>query len=330
LFWNYIAGIFNQAVSFKIYSRAFLPGTAKSFVEYRKENILITIGTLDKLRFPSVLDFDVFHITSREIIESLGSAIIIIFFIWLLLRIIDFIATVIYRKAGPVTGSSQVQIIAFFGDFFKIIIVIAGILLLMQFAFHKDISAWLGGVGIATAAVALAAKESLENVIASFIIFFNKPFHLGDLVKVNGVTGNVEKIGLRSTRIRTDQKTYVTVPNKQMVDSIVDNLTLRTQRRADIKLEISLNTSSDQLQQLMDGIKRITQHPEIKDKLVLLNEITNNAYVINLEYYTGTIPITAFNELKQAISLSIIKLIESLKIELAGLNTAVKLTGNLS
>jgi MscS family membrane protein len=226
---KYIAGLF-----FRVLQRASWNIDKKTFVDLMAQPldnfifILITIGTLDKLRFPSVLDFDVFHVTSRRIIESLGSAIIIIFFVWLLLRVIDFIAIILRQKAGSATGASHAQVIVFFGDFFKVIIAVIGVLLLIRFAFHKDISAWLGGVGIATAAIALAAKESLENLIASFIIFFNKPFHLGDLVKVNGVTGNVEKIGLRSTRIRTDQKTYVTVPNKQMVDSIVDNLTLRT------------------------------------------------------------------------------------------------------
>jgi MscS family membrane protein len=327
---KYIAGLF-----FRVLQRASWSIDKKTFVDLMAQPldnfifILITIGTLDKLRFPAVLDFDVFHVTSRKIIDALGSAIIIIFFIWLLLRMIDFIAILLRQKAGAVPGSSHGQVIVFFGDFFKVVIAIIGVLLLIQFAFHKDISAWLGGVGIATAAIALAAKESLENLIASFIIFFNKPFNLGDLVKVNGVTGNVEKIGLRSTRIRTDQKTYVTVPNKQMVDSMVDNLTLRTQRRADIKLEISLGTSADQLQQLIDGIKNITQQTEIKNKLVLLNEITNNAYVIYIEYYTSTIPVTDFNELKQRMNLSIIKLLESLKIELAGLNTEVKLSGKL-
>jgi hypothetical protein len=62
-------------------------------------------------------------------------------------------------------------------------------------------------------------------------------FTTGDLLKVNQIQGTVERIGLRSTRIRTIEKTYVTVPNKQMVDSVVDNLTLRTQRRGELRLD---------------------------------------------------------------------------------------------
>lgn len=68
---------------------------------------------------------------------------------------------------------------------------------------------------------------------------------MGDIVKVNAVSGVVETIGLRNTRIRTTDKSLVTVPNKQMVDSVVDNLSFRTGRRVEMKLEVSENTSAD-------------------------------------------------------------------------------------
>jgi len=285
----------------------------------------ITIAALDKLNYPADLSFDIFNVPSRIIFARIGRGVIIVFFTWLLLRSIDFIALLLENKAELTPGVAHSQLIVFFKDFFKVIIGIIGILLLIQFSFHKDISAWLGGVGIATAAIALAAKESLENLIASFIIFFDKPFHIGDLVKINAVTGTIEKIGLRSTRIRTDQKTYVTVPNKQMVDSITDNLTLRTQRRVDLDLNISLGTSAGQLQQLVDGINHITEQPQIENKTILLNDISSNAYVVHTEYYTAPIPIREFNELKQRINLEVIKLMESLQIEPAGVSTEIRL-----
>ncbi len=328
---KYIAGLF-----FKIVQKASWNIDKKAFVDLMVQPldnfvfVLVTLGALDKLKFPAVLDFEVFRTTSRKIMDSLVDAAIIVLFIWLLLRIIDFIALVIKRRAGNDNEPSHSQIIIFFGDFFKVVIIIIGVLLLIQFAFHKDISAWLGGVGIATAAIALAAKESLENLIASFIIFFNKPFQLGDLVKVNNVTGNIEKIGLRSTRIRTDQKTYVTVPNKQMVDTIVDNLSLRTFRRADLKLEISLGTSAIQLNQLVEGIRVILQQSDIISRTVLLNDISSNAFIINVEYYCNPIPIADFNAIKQHSNLQIIGLIESLNIELAGYNTEVRLKTDTS
>jgi MscS family membrane protein len=137
----------------------------------------------------------------------------------------------------------------------KVIISIIGVLFILKAAFNQNIGSLLTGLSIVGAAMALAAKESLENLIASFIIFFDKPFFTGDTLKVNNVSGTVEKIGLRSTRIRTTEKTLVTVPNKQMVDSVVDNMSMRTQRRAEIKLVLSDKTKATAAQTFNNGYK---------------------------------------------------------------------------
>ena len=251
-------------------------------------------------------------------------------FIWLLLRAIDFVALLLEERAHFTEDIRDNQLIVFFRDFLKVIIGIIGILLIIHFSFNKDIGALLAGFGLIGAALALAAKESLENLIASFIIFFDKPFNVGDLVKLQGYTGTVERIGLRSTRIRTDNKTYVTVPNKQMVDSIMDNLTLRTQRRADLRLEISLGTAPEQLQALLTAIAQITTQPLIVNKVIVLSDIVTNAYIVTVEYYTNAIPATDFNAVKQQVNFDIIKTLASLKIELAGLNSEIKISGSLS
>lgn len=290
--------------------------------------VLITFVALDKLRFPRVLIFEVHRITSKDITESIATGFIIVAFIWLLLRIIDFVAFVLEQKTNLTGDLTDHQLIVFFRDFLKVIVGIFGILLIIHFSFNKDIGALLAGFGLIGAALALAAKESLENLIASFIIFFDKPFNIGDLVKVQGYTGTVERIGLRSTRIRTDAKTYVTVPNKQMVDSIMDNLTLRTQRRADLRLEINLGTTAEQLEALLNEIKRITTQPLIINKLIQLNDIATNAYIITVEYYTGAIPFPDFVAVKEQVNFNVIRAMAALQIELAGLNTEVKVVMN--
>lgn len=328
---QYIAGLF-----YRLLQRTTWQIEKKSFVDLILAPlqgfllVLIAFIALDKLRFPRALIFDIHRITSRQIVDSIGNGLLIATFIWLLLRTIDFVALVLKERTNRNLAVRDNQLIVFFRDFLKVIIGIIGLLLIIQFSFNKDIGALLAGFGIIGAALALAAKESLENLIASFIIFFDKPFNVGDLVKVQNITGTVEKIGLRSTRIRTDYKTYVTVPNKQMVDSIMDNLTLRTQRRADLRLEISLSTSPDQLQQLVDEIKRITADPPIVASTIVLSDIITNAYIVTVEYYTSAIPVVQFNETKQHVNFSIIKSMAALKIEMAGLNTEVKVSGKLS
>lgn len=288
--------------------------------------ILISIVALYKLRFPPELDAEVYTSTVKQVVQCVGNIILIVSFTSLLVRIIDFIALILEKRANLTPDQADNQLIVFFKDFFKVIFVIIGIMLVLRYAFGLNIGGLLTGLSIVGAAIALALRESLENLIASFIIFFDKPFTTGDLVKVNNVTGSVERIGLRSTRIRTDQKTYVTVPNKQMVDSILDNLSLRTQRRGDLRLELDLQTGSAKLESLLGGLKKIIERKEIEESNIFLSEITGNAIVVQSDYYSAPVTIKDFNGLKQEINLQALKLLEELRIEIAGTNTAIRIS----
>jgi MscS family membrane protein len=245
------------------------------------------------------------------------------------LRTIDFIAMILERKADLNPGHSGNQLIVFFKDFFKVIIVIIGLLMVLNLAFNFDIRSFITGLSIVGAAIALALRESIENLIASFIIFFDRPFATGDLVKVLNVTGTVEKIGLRSTRIRTDQKTFVTVPNKQMVDTVLDNLSLRTQRKAELKLEISLNTSSAKIESLIEGIKKIIARNNTEESSVYLLDITGQHFLIQAEFFTAPATIAEFNATRQEVNLQALKLMEELQIEIAGANTEVRISNEI-
>jgi MscS family membrane protein len=136
---------------------------------------------------------------------------------------------------------------------------------------------------------------------------------------VHEITGTVERIGLRSTRIRTDQKTYVTVPNKQMVDSIMDNLSLRTQRRAFVQLELHSDTPHDSVNQFIQRVKNILQqrNEQIENSTVFLADISKNAFIMHIEFFTAPIPPADFNDLRQEVNLAVIELMEEMNIRLA-------------
>lgn len=280
--------------------------------------LLVSMIALDKLYFPTVFDFKIFRFTSRQIIECCSNTFLISVFIWLCLRIIDFVAIILEEKANKTTDQTDNQLILFFKDFFKVLIVINGVLLILHFAFNKNIGNLLTGLSIVGAAIALATRESLENLIASFIIFFDKPFTVGDTVKIQSITGTVERIGLRSTRIRTAEKTYLTVPNKQMVDSIVDNISLRTERKAEIKLELALTVSATKLEGLIVKIKKILSEDYFIAPTIFLTDIGKNANIITVEYSATMIEsLSEFNTKREAVCFKIIKILEESNIELA-------------
>ena len=279
--------------------------------------LMVSFLAFDNLVFPKVLEVKVFRYTTRQIIENISTALVIVSFIWLCLRTIDFIAFVLKEKANIDQDANEGQIIIFFKDFFKVILGLIGILMLLHFAFNRNIGNLFTGLSIVGAAIALATRESLENLIASFIIFFDKPFAVGDVVKVNQFIGTIEKIGLRSTRLRTDLKTYITVPNKQMVDSVVDNLSLRTQRKIEVRLDISLKTSVRQVKQMLAEVKSILKsNDSVEIFSVHLAEIGKETHVIIFDFETAsTISIQDFNTLKEEINLAILQKAENLNIQ---------------
>jgi MscS family membrane protein len=295
----------------------------KSFVDLLIEPlewflvILISVFSIDKLNFPEEWKYSVYGHSVEEIVNKIGIGIIIISFTWLLLRMVDFIAVVLERKASLTKDKNDDQLIVFFRDFLKVLIVVCGLLLLIKACFNQPIGQLLIGLSFVGAAFAFAAKESLENLIASFIIFFDKPFTTGDTLKVNNVTGAVERIGLRSTRIRTDDKTLVTVPNKQMVDSIVDNWTLRTQRRAEINLELSSKTNASLAKQCIAAITQLlNSQDEFISPSVYFTDINKTGFTITVEYFTHYITMDEFNNIKQSVNLSLLKILEENGVEL--------------
>lgn len=287
--------------------------------------VLVTLIALDKLSFPSELDITVYRISLRDLLRIVGTTLLIITFFLFLIKCIDFIVMMIrdrYLEKGDLKNH---QLIFFFKDFIKIIVGLIGFLFILKYAFNYPINNLVTGLSIVGAAIALALKESLENLIASFIIFFDKPFATGDIVTGNNFSGTVENIGLRSTRIRTYDKTYITVPNKQMVDSVVDNLSNRLQRRAILKLEIEAITLPQKVEALLKGMQEILKKKEIQNFTVYLNDVTPAAILINSEYFTEPNNVTAFNVVKQTVNMEVLQLLDKLEIEIAGGITDIKI-----
>ncbi len=280
--------------------------------------VLISIITIDNLVFPDALKFNVYGIPFKEIIHRFGVCLIIIFLIWIVQGFINFIAFVLDLNSKATKDKRDDQIIVFFRDFFKAILHIAGFLLLLKIGLGINIGSFLTGLSIIGAALALAAKESIENLIASFIIFFDKPFYTGDTVKVNNINGTIEHIGLRSTRIRTVDQTLVTVPNKQMVDSVVDNWSMRIGRRTEITIELENNTETLLVNQFMEEVKLFLQNRyPVSKSSVFITDYTKLSIIITVEYQTEAISMDSFMEFKEAFNLQIKKLMELKKIKFA-------------
>jgi len=271
--------------------------------------VTISVMVIDKLNFPDAWEFKIYGVPTHDILPKIGNSLIILYFIFFLLKFINFISLIFEYRSKKTETKDDDQLVLFLRDFLKVLVGIFGFLLILKAGFNQDLGAFLTGLSIVGAALALAAKESIENLIASFIIFFDKPFYTGDNVKVNNVSGTVEHIGLRSTRIRTSEQTLVTVPNKQMVDSVVDNISNLTKRRAEIKLEFAPGTNVEVIKDFIAFAKNYlnSRNEKILSHTVYLGNISNTGAMMQIEYFTIPFSLSEFNNLKQEVNFTLMK-----------------------
>ncbi len=239
----------------------------------------------------------------------------IIFFsvvIWIILRMVDVIGEILVKRGERSGSKTNDQIVSFLIDALKVIVVILGVFIILGTVFSINVGSLVAGLGIGGLAIALAAKETLENLLGSFTIFLDKPFVQGDLVKVHDITGVVEKVGFRSTRIRTMEKTFVTVPNKRLVEGELDNLSLRTFQRAKFNLELSNNTPIEKISLLTKEISQyLESHPKINsDFMVKFSELGNASIVIQILFFVNSPEYDVFYEVKEEVNFRILEIVD--------------------
>jgi MscS family membrane protein len=115
----------------------------------------------------------------------------------------------------------------------------------------------LAGLGVGGVAVALAAQSTIANLIGSMLIALEKPFRVGQLVRIGATEGTIEDVGFRSTRIRTPDSSLVSIPSSTVVGSTVENLSVRARRRQRFVVQVTYDTSREKLEKLIEGIRQL-------------------------------------------------------------------------
>jgi MscS family membrane protein len=194
------------------------------------------------------------------------------------------------QQAEKTESTTDDQIIQFVKEALKIFTYIFAFLFTLGAVFQLNIGAMVAGLGIGGLAIALAAQDTLQNVIASFIIFFDKPFVVGDYIKVQGISGVVEKIGFRSTRIRTLEKSFLTIPNNMLISNVLDNMSLRTFRRSKFQVGLTYDTTIDQIKSIVKDVQAyIDKHEKTnQDGLVRFEEFGDSSLNLTVLLYVDT------------------------------------------
>ena len=191
----------------------------------------------------------------KKFFHTSGKLVVIIAVGWFLVRLTNVAGDLImnfFKERGDDMGVAMVPVARKIVKTFIIaIVVIMGLQNL-----GVNVSGLLATLGIGGLAMAMAAKSTLENLIAGITIAFDRPFKVGDFISVGGISGSVEDLGLRSTRVRTGERTIVTIPNSKIVDDKVENYARRDRMRILTKLGLQYDTTPEQVLFVVDECKR--------------------------------------------------------------------------
>lgn len=168
---------------------------------------------------------------------------------WALVRVVDTLLGALLRSRNERNDDrSNAQFIPAVRSSIKVLIWGLGIVVALNNAGY-DVGALLAGIGIGGLALAMAAKDTLANIFGGVTVFTDKPFRVGDRIRLNGYDGIVEEVGLRSTRIRTSEGPMVIVPNIKFTDSVLENVSLEPSRRVRHELGLVYDTPKDKMQE---------------------------------------------------------------------------------
>jgi len=252
------------------------------------ELLIVFVGlafAVKMLHFPAGEDVDI-----ERLVDITLQICLVVSVTWSILRLIDFIGLVLMQQAEKTETTTDDQIIQFVKEALKIFTYLFAFLFTLGAVFQLNIGAMVAGLGIGGLAIALAAQDTLQNVIASFIIFFDKPFVVGDYIKVQGISGVVEKIGFRSTRIRTLEKSFLTIPNNMLISNVLDNMSLRTFRRSKFQVGLTYDTAIDQIKAIVRDVQAyIDGHEKTnQDGLVRFEEFGDSSLNLTILLYVDT------------------------------------------
>ncbi len=202
-------------------------------------------------------------VASRDGAHRAVSVAMVASLFWALLRAIDVAAQVITTSGWASRRLSSRSFVSLGGKALKIsVVVVSAVAILSQLGY--PVGSIIAGLGIGGLALALAAQKTVENVFGAFSIAVDEPFRPGDFVKIDDVLGTVETIGLRSTRIRTLDRTLVTIPNGKLAEMRTETFAARDRLRLACTVGLVHQTTADQMRAVLAGLEQVLRgHPKV-------------------------------------------------------------------
>jgi MscS family membrane protein len=237
----------------------------------------------------------------------------LIAFFWALGRSIDILVQGVTLSAWATSNPASRSLVPLAGRIGKVaVFAIAVVALLSDFGY--PVASLVAGLGIGGLAIALAGQKTLENLFGAFSIGADQPFREGDFVKVEDFVGTVEAIGLRSTKIRTLDRTLISIPNGKLADMRLESFAARDRLRLACIIGLVYETTAAQVREVLAGFEKVLRdHPKIWPDAVIVRFQSFGDSSLNIEVmaWFQTSDWGEFQLIRQDILLAFMEVVEN-------------------
>ena len=260
-----------------------------------------------------------FGADATRVIPEVQQALAILAVFWFLLR-----AIAVFQEAVPASrwGAQHPafrSLVPMGARIARILVLVIGVLAVLS-SFGYPVATILAGLGIGGIAVAFAAQKTLEHFFGSVAIGVDQPFAVGDTVIVDGIEGDVEAIGLRSTRLRTADRTVVSIPNGRLADMRTENLGPRDRFRFRTMIAVEYGTPAGAIERLRDAIEALLRaEPATWPDRVVVRVVGLGESSVDVEAFcwVRTRDVDEFRRVRERFLLGILRAAESAGVGLA-------------
>lgn len=247
----------------------------------------------------------------HRVVSGVTEALLMIAFAWFILRLIDSAARVTVSRSVTRGHVGAVSAVPLARRTLKVFVGLLAFLAIFQ-NLGFNATGILAGLGIGGLAVALAAQKSLENFFGGLSLVADAPVRVGDFCKFGTQQGTVEDIGLRSTRVRTLDRTLVTIPNSDFATMQIENFASRDRMRLATTIGLRYETTPDQVRWLLVELKKLLlAHPKVSPDPARVRFVNFGSYSLDIEIfaYVTTGNLDEFMAVREDVFLRIMDLV---------------------
>jgi len=247
----------------------------------------------------------------RQKFSTITVTVGIFAFLILLWRLTDFLSTYSQNRMTLRKRISAISVILFMRRMAKAAIVVIGIIAILS-AVGFDVTTWVAALGIGGIALALGAQKTVENFVGSVTLITDQPIRVGDFCKVGEISGTVESIGMRSTRLRTGERTIVTIPNGQFSSANIENYAHRDRFLFNPVFEFRMQTTPNQLRFLLVEIRTLLYaHAGVNPDpaKVRFTGLTDKGFKVEVWAYINAVNFDVSQEIAEDVYLRILDIV---------------------